>query len=208
MKRYLTISLLFHLCFIALGQPYLEKSKFEDRYVAVLETNSYVTSYLDSRRKYDTSKKKYFTYVFSNSSGIPMVAIYQTHGEPLLLHDWELNKIYYLRYTVIEKDTILFYTDIFDFYPNGVAEDFIKGFEVFNDSIFDKYYYPLHWYEGGLDDPPYLTFKIKRSGRLVKVDRKKFLKKSKWYKKTYSNIPPPPPPPKIPREWLDQIDEE
>ena len=35
MKRYLTISLLFHLCIIALGQPYLEKSKFEDRYEAV-----------------------------------------------------------------------------------------------------------------------------------------------------------------------------
>ncbi|MBO4752957.1 MAG: hypothetical protein J5543_00020 [Bacteroidales bacterium] len=205
MKRYLIICLFVHLSIQVMGQPYLEKSQFDDRFAAVIETNNYVFSLIGSRKKASTSN--FYTYMFSNSSGTPMVAVYLTFGEPYLMHDWENNKQYYLGYTVIERDTILFYSDIFDFYPNGVAEDYLKGFNITNDSTFDNYYHPHHWYEAGLDDPPYKTFKIKRNGRLSIVDKKQFFKKSKWYIKTYRNTSPPPPPPKLPRKMRDHFDE-
>lgn len=203
MKRYLIICFLTHLSILTMGQPHLEKSQFDDRFEAVIEANNYVSTLIVSRKKVS----KYYTYMFSNSSGTPMVAVYLTFETPYLMHDWENNKQYYLGYTVIERDTILFYSDIFDFYPNGVAEDYIKGFNITHDSIFDKYYYPHHWYDGGLDDPPCLTFKVKKNGHLSKVDKKQFFKKSKWYIKTYRNTSPPPPPPKLTRKKRNHLDD-
>lgn len=195
MKRLITICLLFHLYTITMGQSYLERSRFADRKESFMQVNQFVSERL--KESINEDDPKFFTYFFSNRSGTPLVAIYLTYRTPYLLHDWELNQSYYLGYLAIGRDTVLFYTDMYDFIPNGVAEEFIKGFDVVRDERFDRYYYPNHWFESGYDDVPHYTFKIKRSGRLSKVDNKRFHKCSKWYERMYPYIAPPPPPPEF-----------
>lgn len=194
MKFFFTICILVFGVEGATSRTYLSKSNIEIRCQEIEKVIRAVKNV--SKEVGPNIESAYFTCVFSNKSGMPLLVIYYSGTKPYLLHDWESNKMFFLGYKPVQGDTILFYSDIFDFYPNGIAEDYLKGMDVRRDSIFDKYYYPNHWYNSGFDELRSFTYKVNRNGTLRKKNNKYQYRLSKWYKKTYYRsdfIPPSPP---------------
>lgn len=202
MKRVIIILFFFvRVVTYVMGQPFLAQAKSEDCYRSIVETNRVVKE-LDVKNKRDLSRPVYFTYVFSNKCGFPTVDVYCRENSPLLLHDGKYNAMFYLGYCSMEGDTTLFYTDFQDFWPNGVAEHYVKGFALIRDTLFDNYLYRMSagyvkWYER-TDDGAVHHYKISKKGKLKKISAKKCSKVSKWYIQTYRVTPPPCPPPALP----------
>jgi len=201
-KAILILFLSIKTVLFVLGQPYLAQSKTTDCYNTIVEKNIEARS-LANMKSQNLDCPTYFTYIFSNKCGFPTVDIYCRENSPHLLHDKFNNQMYYLGYCCINGDTTIFYTDISDFWPNGVAESFVKTFELIRDTIFDHYQYRtssgnVMWYER-TDDGPVYHYKIKKNGKFKRISKKKSSKLSKWYIQTYRVTPPPCPPPALPK---------